>query len=541
MAPPITQSKFIRELGFHVRASYPFLYVVTDEPHRLKKEAQVLADTYLSKESNGTSKFSVHHWSITEGWSCKGKRIPMKSEDGEVAPNNPNAAFAMIRDLPPFSIFIMENFHFFLTDQNPELIQLVSDMSQHCNQKGKTIVFMNPVQKIPTEIEAQITVLHHDLPTTDDINNAIDRTADIVNGKGVKLDLSEENRYVLLEALKGMRLSDVDNSLAYSLVTTKTFDPKVLLAEKCKSLKKAGMLEFIQTSETFDKIGGLENVKKWIQDRHIAFTAKAKKYNLRPSKGIILVGVPGCGKSLIAKASAATLGCPLIRFDMAGMFSKYVGESEQRAKKAFKTVDAIERCVLWIDEIEKGMGAGGGGGGEKSQSLDGGVSSRVFGTFLEWLNEHTTPVFVIATSNNLDAIPIEFTRKGRFDEIFFVDIPNTVERTDIVKIQLTRQKLDQSKYDIAKLVDASNQFTGAEIERAIDEAKIRSANLDRIPTTDDIIECAGEIVPEAKKNKSRIEQIRAKAANIAIPASREEKVTPKQVTVGGETFRSIET
>jgi SpoVK/Ycf46/Vps4 family AAA+-type ATPase len=538
MAPPIIQSKFIRELGFHVRASYPFLYVVTDEPQRLTKEIQILADSYLSKESSKDSKFSVYHWSITEGWRCKGKQIPLKSSDGEVQPNDPNAAFAMIRTLDPFSIFIMENFHFYLTRDNPTLIQLVSDVSVHCNQKGKTVVFMNPVQEIPAEIEANVTVLNHDLPTNEDINTAIDQIADIVKGKNVKIDLSDENRYVLLEALKGMRLSDVENALSYSIVTTKTFDPKVLLAEKCKSLKKAGMLEFIQTSETFDRIGGLENVKKWIQDRHIAFTAKAKKYNLRPSKGIILVGVPGCGKSLIAKAAAAALGCPLIRFDLAGVFSKYVGESEQRMKKAFKTVDAIERCVLWIDEIEKGMGGSSSGGKE---SLDGGVGSRVFGTFLEWLNEHTTPVFVIATSNNLDAIPVEFTRKGRFDEIFFVDIPNIVERTDIVKIQLIRQKLDPSHFEIDKLVDASNLFTGAEIERAIDEAKIRSANMDRVPTTADILVCSSEIMPEAKKNKSRIEAIRAKAANIAIPASKEEKVTPKVVTVGGETFRSIET
>lgn len=536
MATPIVQSKFIRELGFHVRASYPFLYVITDEPHRLVKETQILADNYLSKEPKADSKYSVYHWTITQGWSCKGKEIPMKAVDGEAQPNNPNVAFAMIRELNPFSIFIMENFHFFLTKDNPELIQLVSDMTKHCNQKGKTVVFMNPVQEIPQEIEANVTVLNHDLPTNEDINNAIDAIADIVKGKNVKIDLCDENRYVLLEALKGMRLSDVENALAYSVVTTKTFDPKVLLAEKCKSLKKAGMLEFVQSPETFDMIGGLENVKKWIGDRHIAFTAKAKKFNLRPSKGIILVGVPGCGKSLIAKASASILGCPLIRFDMAGVFSKYVGESEQRMKKAFQTVDAIERCVLWIDEIEKGMSGAGSSGG-----LDGGVSPRVFGTFLQWLNEHTTPVFVIATSNNLEAIPVEFTRKGRFDEIFFVDIPNTIERTDITRIQLVRQKLEPGNYDIQKLVDAANQFTGAEIERAIDEAKIRAANKDQYPTTDGILECIAEIIPEAKKNKSRIEAIRAKAAQIAIPASREEKATPKEVKVGGQTFRSIET
>lgn len=221
MASPPIQSKFIRELGNHVRASYPFLYVISDEPARLTKEIQILADTSLSKESSGGPKFSVYRWSITEGWSCKGEKIPMKAEDGEALPNNPNAAFKMINELDPFSIFIMENFHFFLTKENPELIQMVSEISQHCSKKSKTIVFLSPIQEIPPEVEPQITVMSHDLPTTEDINNAIDAIADAVKGKNVKTDLTPDKRYSLVESLKGMRGSDMENALSISVVKTK--------------------------------------------------------------------------------------------------------------------------------------------------------------------------------------------------------------------------------------------------------------------------------------------------------------------------------
>lgn len=536
MAPPIIQSKFIRKLGFHVRASYPFLYVVTDEPHRLTKEVQMLADTYLSKESKtDESKFSVYHWDIVTGWSCKGVAIPMKSPDGETLPNNPNAAFAMIEELKPFSIYIMENFHFFLTKENPELIQSVINLSKHCNQKSKTVVFMNPIQEIPAEIAPHVTVLNHDLPTNEDINNAINSIADIVKGK-LDLKITPEKRYSLVESLKGMRLPDMENALSLSLVEKKDFDVEVLHNEKCEAIKKTGTLEYIQATHGFDAIGGCDNVKSLIRKAGITLSPKAKELNLDPMKAFLFLGVPGCCKSELIKACGPELKLPVVKMDLSRMFGSLVGQSEHNIRAALKTLDSMAPCIAWIDEFDKGMSGVGGSG-----SHDGGTTVRVGGVLLTWMNDHTSQVIVMCSANDVSAIPPEYLRKGRFSEIVFFDIPSPKERTDIFRVQFIRQKLEPTKFDIAALVDASGQFTGAEIMAAISDAKITAAyETGSRPTTEGVLAAVGRIIPEAKKNKSRIESIRSKAASMAVPASLEEKSGTKEVTVGGQTFREID-
>lgn len=536
----LIQSKFIRELGFHIRASYPYLYVVTDEPDRMAEETCLLAQSYLCQGAKPDAKFNVFRWSITKGWMVfdgkEWKEMPKKKTDGEVALVNPDNDFAMITEMNSKSIFMMENFHFYLKTENPFLIQMVRDMSRHCNQKNKTVVFMNSTMEFPVELESYITVLNHDLPTTDDYSKAVDEISKAVSGKNVNVTLNDEKRYGVLEALKGMRLTDAENALAYSVVTTKIFDEKTLRAEKCKSIQKSGMLEFIQTDETVDNVGGLENLKAWLRKRLITMGPISKKYNLRPSKGIGLIGPPGTGKSLIAKATASLYKLPLIKFDFGNVMSKYVGESEQKVRKALQTIDSLAPCVLMMDEFEKAV-AGSGGSGD----MDSGVTMRTTGYFLQWLNDHTTPVFPIATVNRIDLIPVEMMRKGRFDELFFVDFPSAKERLDVVRIQLKKQKLDPEKYDIPALAEASQGFNGAEIERAIDESKIAAANQDRFPVTEDVLAEMKKIMPDSKKNKDRIEKIRALAGAIAVPASVDDKEPPKEINVGGKVLRSIET
>lgn len=540
MAPPILQSKFIRELGFHVRSSYPFLYVVTDEPHRLTKEVQLLADSYLSKESKDSeSKFSVYHWDVVTGWTSKGVPIKVKIDDQEIVATDPNMAVSMIETderMKPFSIYLMENFHFFLTKENPSLIQLAINMSKHCNMKSKTIVFMNPVQEIPVEIIPHVTVMRHDLPTTDDINTAIDTIANIV-AKKINLNITPDKRYALQESLKGVRLPDAENSLSLSLVKEKDFKVDILLKEKCLAIQKSGTLEYIPPEHGFEAIGGCENVKNIVLESKVTLGPKAKELNLEPMKALLFLGVPGCCKSDFIRACGPALGLPVIKMDLSRMFGSLVGQSEHNIREALKLLDSMAPCIAWIDEFDKGMSGVGGSG-----SHDGGTTVRVGGVLLTWMNDHISQVIVMCSANDVSAIPPEYLRKGRFSEIVFFDIPTPKERAEIFRVQFIRQYLDPTKYDIHALVEASGQFTGAEVKAAISQAKMTAGSrAGTRPTTEGIIEAIGRIIPEAKKNKSRIEAIRQKAASMAVPASLEEKSAPKEVIVGGQSFREITT
>jgi intein/homing endonuclease len=320
---PATYSRFLKELGFHIRAGYSFMVVVTEEHERLVEEVETLATKYLDKETKSGEKWNLYRWTITDGWQLKGKKLPRGAEEMPT----PLSEFQKIEKFDPFSVIIMENFHFFLTKENPDLIQAVRDLSKHCQKQNKAVIFANAVLEFPVELDAYLTVLDHELPTPEDIDSAIDMISESVNRHGVDVKLNDEKRYVVRESLKGMRMTDVENALAYSIVTTGIFEPKVLLAEKCKAIKKTGLLEYVQSDETFDRIGGLDRLKKWLGLWKIAFTDKAKKFKLPTPRGVLLLGVPGCGKTLIANGTANYFSLPLIRFDMASVFGRYVGDS----------------------------------------------------------------------------------------------------------------------------------------------------------------------------------------------------------------------
>ena len=530
--PPLVQSKFIREVGYHVKASFPCLYIVTDELERLYQEVQLLADTFLNKETKSDVKFTVYRWTITNHWQSKSKKIP--KAEGEEMPN-PNTDFAMIKDMEPFSIFIMENFHFYLTKENPELIAMVKDIARHCNQKNKTVIFANNVLDYPQEVEPNMTVMYHELPDKGDIDKAIDAISDSVKDKNLKLTMNEDGRHQVVKSLQGMRLADIENALAYSVVTTRTYDTKVLLAEKCKAVRKTGSLEYIESHHSFEQVGGYERAKSLILRGKVTLGPKAKKYNLDPPKGYLYLGVSGGGKSYFVGACGAELQLPVLRLDMGSMFGSLVGESEKNIRTALSIADSMAPCILWIDEWDKGMSGMGGSG-----TTDGGTTTRVGGKILQWMNDHTSLVIVMATANDIAGIPIEYMRKGRFNEIIFFDIPTNSERGDIFKKQIAKQKLAPDKFEIQKLIDASAQFTGAEIAAAISAAKLLAANRDEHPKTEDIVECLKETIPEAKKNKQKVESIRARAAQVAVLAS-EQEALPGEIKTGKDKWRNLET
>ena len=280
-------------------------------------------------------------------------------------------------------------------------------------------------------------------------------------------------------------------------------DPTIIAREKANTLKRSGLLEVIPATTGLEDIGGLLNLKEWLHGRTGAFQSRAKDYGLPAPKGLLIVGLPGTGKSLTAKATASAFGLPLLRLDMGRVFGGVVGQSESNLRSVIATAEAIAPCVLWIDEIEKGFS-----GSKSSGSTDGGTSSRVFGSFLSWMQEKEKPVFVVATANDVSQLPPEFLRKGRFDEMFFVDLPAETERTQIWEIVIRRHDRNPGVFDTVSLAKESEQFTGAEIEAVFVDALHEAFAAEREPTEQDITAAMAHTVPLAKLMDGRIASLR---------------------------------
>ena len=340
---------------------------------------------------------------------------------------------------------------------------------------------------------------------------------------GIVIDLKEDEKEVLCKAAQGLTLQEAENAFARAMVskgqlTIKELD--VILDEKCQVIKKTGILEFIKSDFNMNDVGGLENLKKWLIKRNNSWLGKAQKdYNLPAPKGVLITGVPGCGKSLTAKAMSALWQLPLLRLDVGKIFSGLVGSSEENMRKAIQTAEAVAPSILWIDEIEKGFG---GNGGER----DGGTATRVFGTFLTWMSEKTKPVFVIATANNINALPSEMLRKGRFDEIFFVDLPTKAERKVIFKLHLEKRLRGSISKDFAvtdnllnKLAEITEGFVGAEIEQVVISALFEAFSENRTLNEEDLYKVIKNTVPLSTTQSEQILAIREWANERAVAAT----------------------
>ncbi|MFC3773674.1 AAA family ATPase [Paenibacillus sp. GCM10012303] len=306
-------------------------------------------------------------------------------------------------------------------------------------------------------------------------------------------------------------------AFALSLVRHKSFSIESIRdvqLEKSNIIRKSGLLEFIPADHTTEEIGGLDLLKAWLSERKRAFSEKAQAFGLPNPKGVLVVGVPGSGKSLSAKAISSAWNLPLLRFDIGKVFGSLVGQSEEQMRRALQLAETISPCILWIDELEKGMA-----GLQGSGASDSGVTARVLGTFLTWMQEKTRPVFVFATANNVNALPPELLRKGRFDELFYVDLPSEVERKDILRIHLTKRRRNPEAFDLGQLARESDGFGGAEIEQAIVSGLYRAFSLNRDLQTTDIVEACRATKPLSQIMKAHIERIREWGATNARPAS----------------------
>ncbi len=489
-----------REVEDLIKARYPIIYVVSSEEQRVEK---ALAQFALKKERKLVA------WSITKGFQS----LAGDFRGGDV--KDPIKALDHIAGLEGKGVFVLRDFHAYV--DNPQVVRRLRDLAHELPHPphDKNIILLSPLLKVPPELEKEMSVIDWDLPDRGEIDGIIGRMLpELPVGAEPGLAADAIGRERIVEAALGLTYVEAENVLAKSIVRTRTFDVSTILGEKKHIIRKSGILEYYEAEESLDDIGGLETLKGWLKKRRGAFTSKARDFGLPLPKGILLIGVPGCGKSLTAKAVGAAWQMPLLRLDVGKIFGGLVGASEENIRKVIKTAEAIAPAVLWLDELEKGFSGTG-----SSNMSDGGTTSRVFGTFVTWLQEKTSPVFVIATANDVRSLPPELMRKGRFDEIFFVDLPSREERATVLEIHLKKKRRDPKTIDVARIVDAMPEFSGAEVEQAVISALYDAFDKEQDLTTEGLLASVREIVPLAVTMKEGIDTMRSWARTRARPAS----------------------
>ena len=413
--------------------------------------------------------------------------------------------------------------------------EMLRKLSMELKDSNKHIVFISPFTQFPVELDKYITLKAIPLPDKDDLKLRLKAVA------GVGADINPDLEKYLVDSALG--LTDTEADLAFRLAKEKdgfkSMDAvQVISSEKEQIIRKSGILDYVKVDASLEKsVGGLDSLKLWLKRRSKAFEIKAKEFGLKEPKGILLLGVPGCGKSLTAKCIAAEWKQPLLKLDLGKVFSMYVGSSENNIREAIQTAEAVAPCVLWIDEIEKGLATQG--------EHDGGTSTRVFSTILTWMQEKTKPVFVVATANDISSLPPELLRKGRFDEIFFVDLPTKEERKNILKIHLTKNHQGQG-IDLDTIANETKFFNGAEIEEIVKEAMfIAYVNNPNAPsvTTRDLQEAARNVIPLAQTMKTKIDALRewAKVRARLASSSANEETVEDSISLDGKDYRIPQT
>lgn len=479
----------------YVRAGYPGIYLVSSEEARLESELKSVANTL---------KYRLFAWSVTEGLVDTANGSIREAQDCI-------QVLSLVDDLPEDSMVVLRDFHQFLEESNPVLTRAVKDRLRVGKAKGKVIVILGCRLALPPELEREFVVVHFALPVKEELGSVLDQIA-----LSAKLPKPEDAREMLLDSASGLTTVEAENAFALSIVETGALSPSVVAREKASMLKKNGLLEVCAFAASLDHIGGLDMLKAWLRTRKDALGKEAREYGLPYPKGLLIVGIPGSGKSLTAKATATVFNRPLLRLDAGRLFAGLVGQSESNLRSVIATVEAIAPCVLWIDELEKGFS-----GVKGSGFSDGGTASRVFGTFLSWLQEKTAPVFVVATANDVTQLPPELLRKGRFDELFCVDLPNVDEREAIWRIQIAKYGRKVDQFDSRALAMGSEGLTGAEIEQVFIDALYDGFSRRQEPTDLCISLQLTGLVPLSKLMAEQIQALRQWAKGRARPAARQ--------------------
>ncbi len=420
-------------------------------------------------------------------------------------------ALSFVADVADAAVFAFIDVHPAMAD--PTLVRRVKDVVQG-NAKGQTLVLAAPSWTVPPELAGVALSWKLPPPEEQELEGVVSRTVSDIASRGTFVNLTDAGRTQLADALRGVSSSAAEQLIQQVAARRGMLDDGAVAdvrGAKAEQLEGSSPLEVVDLAAGgLDRVGGLENLKSWLALRGTALQPAGQAFGLEPPKGVLLTGVPGCGKSLVAKTLAATWGYPLVLLDPARLYGKYVGESEQRLADALATVQAMAPAVLWIDEIEKGFAQGG--------ADDGGLGERILGTFLRWMQDRPPGVFVIATANEVDQLPPEFLRKGRFDEIFFVDLPRPAEREAIFRLQLAKRKRVPAAFDLPKLAAGSEGYSGSEIETAVVGAMYRAFAAGRDLDTAEILEELAATHPLSRTRAEDIAALRAWAHGRATAA-----------------------
>lgn len=497
----------ISEIDTLIRARYPILYLLTHEEARL--EALLVS---LARKQNKP----LFIWTVTSG--LKEYQDAKESDQSGALQiggySSPIEILNHIQSINAAAIFLLKDFHPYLED--PHVVRRMRDVANDLKNTYKTLILVSPKLNLPMELEKEITLIDIPMPDANEMMSLLKSICTTVvkkNNADVKLNIEEA--WSLVRAAQGLTLTEAENAFAKALVDDSIIniqDISLVLKEKQQIIRKSGILEFYPSDSDLSQVGGLDHLKHWLMLRGKAFSTKAADFGLPAPKGVLLLGAPGCGKSLTAKAIASTWQMPLLRLDFGKIFSGYIGSSEENMRRALKVAESIAPTILWIDEIEKGLA-----GGASGQS-DGGTATRVFGTFLTWMQEKTSKVFVVATANKIEALPPELLRRGRFDEIFFMDLPQASVREEIAKIHLSKRDRQVENYDIKTLVTVTKGFSGAEIEHVVVEGLFKAYYENRELKTEDLLKAAGETIPLSTTYAEELAKTRAWAKNRARPA-----------------------
>ncbi|MFA5759052.1 MAG: AAA family ATPase [Clostridia bacterium] len=510
-------TKFQDDLVLRIRAGFGLFYVTTHEEKRLINDAIEIAKQL---------KYNLFLWSRTKGLVHRvvldaditydvvtDQNTPVKNLTKTDLTDPMDVMPAVITSLPERSLVFLLDFYHFLDDV--DTVRSCKDAVELIQNESKKVFFVGAQQKIPLDIERNVLSLEYPMPDNEDIEHIISFVEQCVKTP------IEHRREKYIDACKGLITSEIEDALTFAFVKNnagkdiKQWDDsciETVYKEKKQIIKKSGILEFVETNDSLDDIGGLYNLKSWLKLRQKAFTPEARKFGIKEPKGLLLVGPPGTGKSLVARTITRMMMLPCLRLDMGKVFNKYVGQSEENLRNAISIAESISPSILWIDEIDKGLSSSNG------TEKDGGSSARVLGTILTWMSEKTKPVFVIATANKPWNLDTALLRKGRFDEIFMVDIPNEEERQQIFQIHLQKNNIDQcGSLDV--LAKSTDGFSGAEIEQCVLDSMFLPFVENRKVGVRDLLASINKTKPQSQTMTESLGQARVMLQKIAQQAN----------------------
>lgn len=500
-----------------LNAYYPVLYLTSFEYDRTKQKIDGIINSLRSEKKE----VRLFNWNCVEGLNLitvdgQHQYFGEEYDDAEMVLKYIYNDKEMSKD-----IFVLEDFSNYIEEEKVKFyVRSIAERAKHTNTHA---IILSAVYKLPVELEKYVTVLNIPLPDRLDMERTLVQVE-----RQCKINLTVEMRNRMIDAALGMTSMEAD--LAFCLAAVKDDlgenAPYTVSSEKEQIIRKSGILDYFPKNENLKDVGGMEVLKDWLFKRQKAYEKKARDFGLQEPKGLLLLGVPGCGKSLTAKTIASFWNMPLLRLDIGKVFQGLVGSSEDNIRKAIATAEAVAPCVLWIDEIEKGLS-----GVQSSGATDGGVTSRIFSTILTWMQEKTSPVFVVATANNINLLPPELLRKGRFDEIFFVDLPNEEERKKIFEIHLAKKNQNSQSFPMEMLSKKTEGFNGAEIEECIKEAMFAAyveTPENPILKAIHIVDAINKTVPLSTTMKEQISALRQWASTRAKNASVEISVIQRK-------------